>query len=75
MGRQKWCSDMSLKTFHIVFVACAGILAVVMAVWLMRLPEAGMLHALAAGVALAVAAGLALYEARFLKRTRHMGYL
>lgn len=46
-----------------------------MAVWLMRLPEAGMLHALAAGVALAVAAGLALYEARFLKRTRHMGYL
>jgi hypothetical protein len=66
---------MSLKAFHIVFIGCATVLAVTMAVWLMLQPGAGTFHALAAGVALAIAAGLVVYGARFLKKTRHMGYL
>jgi hypothetical protein len=67
----------SLKAFHIVFIAVSTLLAVAFGVWeVLRYLETGSVGMLLAGVAsFAVGAGLVVYGVRFLKKLKHVGYL
>lgn len=61
---------MSLKGFHLVFIACSAALAVVFGVWLLggATPSPG--RTVAAVAAFAVAAALVVYESWFLRYLR-----
>jgi hypothetical protein len=65
---------MSLRAFHLFFIAISIVLAAFMAAW--SAGEYRALHdssyALATAAALAAAAGLAFYAAAFRKKTRHL---
>jgi hypothetical protein len=70
---------MSLKTFHLIFITAASLLAFGFGAWLLRgdgAPEDGRGGDLASGLA-SVAVGVALvgYEVYFLRKTRKLGYL
>jgi len=68
---------MSLKTFHIVFIASASILAMMFAVWeFLRFQMSGELPQLAASlVATATGVGLVVYGIRFLRKLRKVSFL
>lgn len=68
---------MSLKAFHIVFIAVSTLLAIAFGVWeVLRYMETGSIGMLLAGLASFVAAaGLVVYGVRFLKKLKHVGYL
>jgi hypothetical protein len=64
----------SLRAFHIVFVAFSIILAAFVAAWANSQYRTGhdLLYAVTALGALAIAGGLAVYGAAFLKKTRNL---
>ncbi len=65
---------MSLKAFHVVFVAASALLAFGFAAWCFRAsPEAGTGRLVAGAGAIAAGVGLVLYEAWFLKKMRGLG--
>jgi hypothetical protein len=68
---------MSLKAFHLVFIAASTVLSAVFTLWcireLSRTPSAAAAAGAACG-ALAVVA-LAIYSVRFLKRAKIVGFL
>lgn len=68
---------MSLKAFHIVFIAAGTVLCGVFALWCIREWTRAQSFAAGFGAALAVAAmiGLPIYGVRFLKRAKDIGYL
>lgn len=68
---------MSLKAFHIVFIATSALLAVGFGVWeIMAFAASGNLVQLLIGiVSFAAAGGLVVYGVRFLKKLKHIGYL
>ena len=62
---------MSLKSFHLLFIACASALAFLFGAWLLSTPSlAGAARIAAVGAAFAVGLGLVGYEAWFLRYTR-----
>lgn len=62
---------MTLKSFHLVFIACSSALAFLFGVWVLRSPALAGLPRLAAGCgAFAVGLGLIVYEAWFLRYSR-----
>jgi hypothetical protein len=66
---------MSLKTFHILFITVAALLAFGFAWWLLN-ADPTTTGALAGGVLSAlVGAGLIVYGIRFLKKLKHVSYL
>jgi hypothetical protein len=68
---------MSLKTFHIVFIALAALLLFGFAVWCLTAGTPGVQGMqIAGGVASLIAGvGLLVYGIRFLKKFRHVSYL
>ena len=69
---------MSLKTFHLIFVSAATLLAFGCAVWALKNYQApeGRLGDLLFGIGSALAgAALIAYERYFLKKTKDVGYL
>lgn len=68
---------MSLKTFHIFFIAISIILAIGIGLWqMMEYLDSGRTGQLIAALAsFAVAAGLIVYGVRFLRKLKHLGYL
>lgn len=68
---------MSLKAFHIVFIAISTLLAILFGVWeVLRYVDSGNVWMLLAGLAsFAVAVALVMYGVRFLKKLKHVGYL
>ena len=68
---------MSLKAFHIVFIALSILLALGFGVWeILAYAESGQIGQLMIGIAsLVAAAGLAVYGVRFMKKLKHVGYL
>jgi hypothetical protein len=69
---------MSLKTFHLVFITAASLLAFGFGVWLLRAygrPDGRGSDLWFGLVSLAVGVGLIGYELYFLKKTRKLGYL
>lgn len=68
---------MSLKAFHVAFVAISTLGALAFAVWCMRYAAAGAgggYYALAAG-SVAAAVALVVYGVWFLKKTKNVSYL
>ncbi len=68
---------MSLKAFHIFFIATSVLLAIGFGIWeMVAYAESGSAGQLAAAVAaFLVAGGLVAYGVRFLKKLKHIGYL
>ena len=68
---------MSLKSFHIVFIALAAVLSLVFAGWEFGrfLATGDKLQLVAAVVAVAMAAGLVTYGIRFLKKLRKVSFI
>lgn len=68
---------MSLKAFHIFFIAASILLAVGFGVWelLAYMESGGAGRFIAALLSFAAAAGLIVYGVRFLKKLKHIGYL
>lgn len=68
---------MSLKAFHIVFIALSILLALGFGLWeIIAYAESGRITQLLIGIAsIAAAAGLAVYGIRFMKKLKHVGYL
>lgn len=67
---------MSLKAFHIFFIATSILLAVGFGVWeILAFTESGKALQLMIGIASFLAAGgLVVYGVRFLKKLKHIGY-
>jgi hypothetical protein len=65
----------SLKNFHLLFIACSVLLALLFAVWAANGLRSGgsPLLAIAAAASLAFGALLVQYERRFLRRCHEMG--
>lgn len=65
---------MTLKSFHLVFIACASALAFLLGAWVLTSATlAGSERVLAAGAAFAVGVALLVYDAwilRYLRRPR-----
>ena len=68
---------MSLKAFHIVFVAAAILVSILYGIWavFMYLAESGLLLLASGMLAFLVAVGLILYGGAVLKKFRNMSYL
>ncbi len=68
---------MSLKAFHIFFIALSTLLALGFGVWeVLAYAETGGITHLLIGIASFLAAiGLVIYGVRFLKKLKHIGYL
>jgi hypothetical protein len=63
---------MSLRAFHLVFIAISAAFAVVFSAWLAGgfLREGGLLGLAGSALSLAAAVGMAVYGVRFFRRTR-----
>jgi len=61
---------MTLKGFHLLFIACSSALAFLFGAWLLQSPAAGGAPRLAAFAAFAVGIALVVYETWFLKYLR-----
>ena len=68
---------MSLKAFHIFFIALSILLAIGFGIWeLQAYADSHSTGQLIAGMAsFIVAVGLIIYGVRFLKKLKHIGYL
>lgn len=68
---------MSLKAFHIFFIALSALLAVGFGVWeLVAFLDTASTGRLIVGISsFAVAGALIVYGTRFLKKLKHIGYL
>lgn len=68
---------MSLKTFHIFFIALSILLAIGFGVWEVREYADGGASGrlIAASLSFLVAAGLIVYGVRFVRKLKHIGYL
>lgn len=68
---------MSLKAFHIFFIAISIVLAIGFGIWQANvyLNSRGIGQLIAAAASFLVAAGLVVYCVRFLKKLKHIGYL
>jgi uncharacterized membrane protein len=68
---------MSLKTFHLIFVTAAVILAFGFGGWLMRASktDSSVTEEVCGIVSVAVGVGLVIYEVYFLKKTKDVGFL
>ena len=68
---------MSLKAFHIFFIALSVLLALGFGAWeIAGFAQSGNISRLITGIlSFAVAAGLIVYGIRFLRKLRHVGYL
>jgi len=69
---------MSLKAFHILFIAASNALAIGFGIWELKsyFSAEGRLLDLCLGLgSFAVAAGLVIYGRYFLKKLKHVGYL
>ena len=65
---------MSLKNFHLLFISCAVLLALFVAVWAFgERVDRGNVMVVPAAAALAAGVGLVLYELSFLRRWRQAG--
>jgi len=65
---------MSLKFFHLVFIASSVVLAVFMAAWASSQYSAGQSlgYAVTAAVSIAAAAGLSVYGTKFQRKARRL---
>ena len=65
---------MSLRAFHLLFIALSVVLAAFFAAWAagQYRVDPGAQYALAGIGSLAVAVGLAVYAAKFQRKTRHL---
>ena len=65
---------MSLKFFHLVFIASSVVLAVFMAAWASSQyrADASLGYAVTAAASLAAAAGLAIYGTKFQRKARRL---
>jgi hypothetical protein len=62
---------MSLKSFHLLFIACASALAFLFGAWLLSAAQlAGAARVAAVAASFAVGLGLVAYEAWFLRYSR-----
>ncbi len=62
---------MTLKSFHLLFIACASALSFLFGAWLLRASDmAGAARVAAVVAAFAVGLALVVYEAWFLRYTR-----
>lgn len=63
---------MSLRAFHLLFIACSVMLAAFFAAWSAEQYQAGqgLVYGVSVALALATAAGLAVYGVAFQKKTR-----
>lgn len=68
---------MSLKAFHIFFIAVSILLAIGFGIWEMRAyADSRSIGQLIAGLlSFIVAVGLTIYGVRFLRKLKHIGYL
>lgn len=66
---------MSLKAFHVAFVACSVLLAVGFGVWALAREGGGALYLGLGLTSFAVAAGLLVYGVWFLKKLKGVSYL
>jgi len=68
---------MSLKTFHIIFITAASLLAFGFGIWMLKAYAAeGVRSDLVYGVSsLVVGVGLLVYEGFFLKKLKNVSYL
>lgn len=68
---------MSLKSFHIFFIATSIVLAIGFGIWQasVYLDSRSIEQLFAAAASFLVAAGLVVYGVRFLKKLKHVGYL
>ena len=66
---------MSLRFFHILFIAVSALFAAGFGAWLVEkyLREGGYLWLLAAALSLCSAAAMVVYAVRFYRKTRHLG--
>ncbi len=65
---------MSLKKFHILFIALSVVTAFFFATWLLLTPEAGAtgVRVISGGIAFIIGLGLIAYGKYFLKKVRHI---
>lgn len=68
---------MSLKSFHLVFIALSILLAIGFGVWEVReyVDSGGDGRLVAALLSFSVAVGLIVYGVRFVRKLKHIGYL
>lgn len=68
---------MSLKTFHLIFITAASLLAFGLGAWMLRAYQAeGMTGDLIYGISsLVVGLGLLVYEGFFIKKLKNVSYL
>ena len=68
---------MSLKTFHLVFITAAILLAFGFGVWLAKnfFSGGGVINLISALLSFGAGVGLIVYERYFLKKTKDVGYL
>lgn len=66
---------MSLKAFHIAFIAVSTALALGFAAWCFARAGQGSAYDVVGAGSLAAAGGLVYYGARFLRKMRGIGYL
>ncbi len=68
---------MSLKAFHIVFIALATVLSLVFAGWVFErfLTTGDTIQLIAAVLALLAGAGLVIYGIRFLRKLRKVSFI
>lgn len=68
---------MSLKTFHLVFIAVSILMAIGFGVWevLMYAEDSATGRLIAALLSFAIAVALTLYGIRFVRKQKHVGYL
>ena len=69
---------MSLKAFHILFIAASNALAIGFGIWELKSyfsPEGRLLDLFLGLGSFVVAAGLVIYGRYFLRKLKHVGYL
>ena len=73
-GRSTPGTEMSLRAFHLLFIALSVVLAAFVAAWAtgQYRAERELLYAIAGAGALALGAALAIYGAKFQRKTRNL---
>lgn len=68
---------MSLKTFHLVFITAASVLAFGFGAWLAKnfFANGGLWNLVCALLSVAAGVGLIAYERYFIRKTKHVEYL